>query len=310
MGQKVIVFGGSGFLGSHVADALSDAGFQVSIFDKRLSPYLRNDQKFIQGDILDLDAVIKATQGQAFIYNFAGLADINEAKDKPLETAHLNIIGHINILEAARHAQAKRFVYASTVYVYSESGSFYRASKQAGERYVELYYEKYNLPFTILRFGSLYGPRADDRNAIYRFIRDAVTKSEIHYKGTGEEMREYIHVFDAAKSSVQILEDMFKNQHIIITGHQQFRVRDVMTMIGEMLIDRSTKLIFENEDVEAHYNITPYAYRPKLGKKLLNNMFVDMGQGILDCIFELSAGSQTNQPLKPTGTVKEHDAIQ
>lgn len=284
MSEKAIVFGGSGFLGSHVADELSSRGMAVTIFDKNPSPFLQKSQKIILGDILDLESVVTACKGMDYVYNFAGLADINEAKDKPLLTAQLNIIGHTNVLEASRTAEVRRFVYASTVYVYSESGSFYRVSKQTGEKYTELYWDKYKLPYTILRYGSLYGPRADRRNAIYRFIDSALREGKIHYKGTGEELREYIHVGDASRASVDILKPEFENQHIVITGPQMLRIRDVITMISEMLPGSIVKAAYENEDVEAHYNITPYAFKPRIGKKLLVNPFVDMGQGVLECV--------------------------
>lgn len=286
--SKAIVFGGSGFLGSFVADELSIRGYEVTIFDRLRSPYLRNDQKMIVGDILDESLVLKSCQNMDIVYNFAGLADINDAKNKPKLTAELNILGNINILEASRINQVKRFVFASTVYVYSESGSFYRASKQASEKFIELYQERYNVPFTILRYGSLYGRRSDERNAIYRFIHEALTKKQINYKGTGDELREYIHAYDAASASVQILSEEYLNQHVIITGHQAMHVRDVMTMISEMIDQEKIAIKFDNGPLEAHYNITPYAYKPRPGKKLVVNPFVDLGQGILDCIHEIA----------------------
>ena len=285
--KKVVVFGGSGFLGSHVADALSDRGYKVTVFDLNPSPFLRQDQEMVLGNILDKNDVIKVCHGADYVYNFAGLADINEAKEKPVQTAELNIIGNLNILEGARLAQVRRFVYASTVYVYSSSGSFYRASKQACENFVELFFEKYGLPFTILRYGSLYGRRSDLRNTIHRFIYTALTEGELRYQGTGEELREYIHAVDAATASVQALDAAFENQHFVITGSQVSRVKDVMMMISEML-ENKIKLTCENLGLEAHYNITPYTFKPKLGKKLVVNPYVDMGQGLLDCIHEIS----------------------
>lgn len=301
--KNVVVFGGSGFIGSHVADELASRGFTVTIFDLQPSPFILPNQRFVAGDILDQAKVLSACHGQDVVYNFAGLADINEAKDRPLDTAQLNIIGHLNILEGARTAKVNRIIYASSVYVYSETGSFYRVSKQAGEKFTELYSEKYGLPFTILRYGSLYGPRADHRNAIFRFVESAIHSGEIRYKGTGDELREYIHAYDAAKASVDVLSKDFENQHLVITGPQLFRVKDVISMISEILKDQDIKTIFENSDIEAHYNITPYAYKPRLGKKLLVNPFVDMGQGILECIHsiheaKISAGNHPNAPKR------------
>lgn len=287
---KTIVFGGSGFLGSHVADELTDQGFDVTIFDLHPSPFLLKNQKMVVGNILDKAAVLEACRGADYIYNFAGLADIGEAAESAELTAQLNINGNINVLDAARANNVKRFVYASTVYVYSEAGSFYRVSKQASEKFVELYGERYKLPFCILRYGSLYGRRADHRNAIFRFVKDAIQKKQISYQGTGDEMREYIHVQDAAEASVVCLAEQYLNQHLTITGHQTFRVKDVMMMIAEIL-GKDVSLNFRNEDVEHHYSITPYAYKPRPGKKLTVNPFVDMGQGILDCIHEIAEKS-------------------
>src|SRR5690349_17052567 len=124
--SKAIVFGGSGFLGSHVADELSNQGLDVTIFDIKGSTFLKPNQRQVVGDILDKATVMQACEGMDYVYNFAGLADINEARENPELTAQLNVMGNVYILEAARKFKAKRFIYASTVYVYSESGSFYR----------------------------------------------------------------------------------------------------------------------------------------------------------------------------------------
>ena len=72
MSKKAIVFGGSGFLGSHVADVLSDDGLDVTIFDRRQSPYLRPDQTMVIGDILDANKVRETIKGQDVVYHFAG----------------------------------------------------------------------------------------------------------------------------------------------------------------------------------------------------------------------------------------------
>jgi|ETNmetMinimDraft_13_1059891.scaffolds.fasta_scaffold15229_2 UDP-glucose 4-epimerase len=284
--ENVVIYGGSGFLGSHVADALSIEGYKVRIFDQNPSPYLRNGQKMIVGNLMDCDAVIKAAKDCRFVYNFAGLADIDVAKDRPMETVSLNVLGNVHALEAARLAKAKRFVFASTIYVFSESGSFYRASKQASERFVETYQEQYGLPYTILRYGSLYGRRADKHNGIYRLLKQALENKSITYDGDGKAMREYIHVKDAAKLSVQILEENYANRHLILTGQERMMVKNLMKMIAEMLPD-DIKLYFGNEQMYGHYVMTPYAFHPKVGHKLVANDFVDLGQGILDCLAEL-----------------------
>lgn len=284
--EKVIVFGASGFLGSHVADALTAAGYRVRLFDRVASPFLKGNQEMIVGDIMDLNQVIEATQGTSIVYNFAAIADIDEAHDKPIPTATINVLGNMHTLEAARIAGARRFVFASTVYVYSESGSFYRASKQAAERFTETYHERYGLDYNILRYGSLYGRRSDRRNGIYRMLREAIEQHSITYKGSGEAMREYIHVEDAARMSVQVLAPEFANRHLILTGQEKLRIRDVMTMISEMM-PWPVDLHFDEANTIHHYKITPYAFQPKIGRKLVLNEHVDLGQGLLDCLREI-----------------------
>jgi UDP-glucose 4-epimerase len=282
----VVVYGGSGFLGSHVADALSDAGYNVRIFDLVPSPYLRPDQEMRLGDLLDEAQVVAACEGCRYAYNFAGLADIDDAKDRPVDTVKLNILGNVHVLEAARRAQVERYVFASTVYVYSEAGSFYRASKQASERFVEAYHDRYGLSYTILRYGSLYGRRADKRNGIYRLLRQALQEGRMSYSGSSEAMREYIHVTDAAKLSVQILGSDYANRHLVLTGQDRMTVKNLMTMISEM-VPGGVKVEFSESRLYGHYVMTPYAFQPKIGHKLIATDHVDLGQGLLDCLAEM-----------------------
>ena len=284
--EIAIVFGASGFLGSHVAEALSTDGYRVRLFDLSPSSYQRHDQEMIVGDVMNLEEVTKAAQGAAVVYNFAAIADIDEAHEKPLATAAVNILGNMNVLEAARLAGARRFIFASSIYVYSESGSFYRASKQAAERFIETYHERYGLDYTILRYGSLYGRRTDARNGIYRMLHEAVEKRSITYGGSGEAIREYIHAEDAARMSVQVLAPEFANRHLILTGQERMRIKDVMTMISEIM-PWPVELHFDEANAVHHYEVTPYAFQPRIGRKLVLNEHVDLGQGLLDCLREI-----------------------
>jgi len=284
--MKAIVFGGSGFLGSHVSDALTDAGYEVKIFDLEPSQYLRADQEMITGDILDAQQVTNAVKDCEYVYNFAGIADLDDATTKPIETIKSNIEGTVNILEACRQAGVKRFIYASTVYVYSEKGGFYRCSKQAAELYIEEYQRCYCLDYTILRYGTLYGPRADQRNSIYRYLYQALKENKIDVFGDGEELREYIHVRDAAEMTVRILAPEFSNQHFIITGHHPIKLKQLMATIKEIL-NNSIKFAYTLGNNPAHYSITPYSYVPKIGRKLAIDCYCDLGQGLLECLSEI-----------------------
>ena len=83
--MKILVTGGSGFLGSHVADELTKKGHEVTIFDNKKSDYIRKDQKMFVGDITDIKSINKAIKGKKFVYHFAGMADIKETNKKPLD---------------------------------------------------------------------------------------------------------------------------------------------------------------------------------------------------------------------------------
>lgn len=281
--MKAVVFGGSGFLGSHVADALTNTGYDVIIYDIKPSSYLRDSQEMVIGDILDEIEVENAVINCDIVYNFAGIADIDEASQKPLDAVRYNVVGNSIILEACRKAKVKRFVFASSLYVYSKAGSFYRSTKQACELLIENYSEMFELPYTILRYGSLYGPRADEKNAIYKYIKEALIKGKIIRDGDGEELREYIHVLDAARGSVEILSEEFINQYVIITGNQQMKVKDLLFMIREIL-DNKVEIEYRAAANNYHYEITPYTFTPKIAKRIVSKTYLDLGQGILNCI--------------------------
>jgi UDP-glucose 4-epimerase len=285
--MKVLVTGGSGFLGSHIADALNEAGHEVTIFDLQPSSYLRPGQKMVCGDILDLQLLDELVQGKEVIYHFAGIADIDECAKRPIDTVKYNILGTVNLLEVARKVGLKRFVFASSAYVYSDSGYFYRSSKQACESLIGDYQKLYGLNYTCLRYGSLYGDRADERNSIFKFIKQSLTENKITYHGTGEELREFIHVRDAAQISIEILRKEYENQHVVLTGNEKMRYIDLLEMIKEMLGGKIDIEVLPSER-KAHYKITPYNFSPKLGRKIINNPHIDMGQGLLQCMAEIS----------------------
>jgi UDP-glucose 4-epimerase len=286
--RRATVFGGAGFLGSYVADALADGGYQVVVFDKVASPHLRSGQIGIVGDILDPVAVAAAIEGSSVVYNYAGIADIDEASKDPIETVRINILGNTILLEAARRAKVERFVFASTLYVYSSAGAFYRSTKQACELIIEDYQKAHGLAYTILRYGSLYGPRAGATNGIGRIVSEAVTSGCIERVGTGDEVREYIHVWDAARSSVDVLAKEYENSHVMISGQQSIRVGDLLSMIRSMLGGNVTINYREPDKTSAgataHYDVSPYAFNPKVARKIIRTSYVDLGQGLLDLI--------------------------
>jgi len=289
--NKVIVFGGSGFIGSHVADHLTKVGYKVVIYDLKESPYLKHEQDMIVGDILDQEKVDLTVKGATAVYNFAALADIEKTLDQPIETLNINLLGTIKILEACRKNKIKRFIYASTIYVQSKEGGFYRCSKQAAEEYIHEYHYRYGQDYCILRYGSLYGPRCGEENGLWKLLKTAITENELRYIGHSDTFREYIHIDDAAKASVMALGKEFKNHHVVLTGQEPMKVLNVLKMIGEIL-DIKKDVEFLDEDYTGHYKSTPYYYKDSVGMKYIPPLHIDLGQGIIQMINEIKNSKQ------------------
>ena len=286
---NVVILGGSGFLGSYVADELTRRNYNVTIADLNKSKYIKNNQKFVEINILDIENIKSLIKDADIIYNFVAIANLDDAINDPINAMNINVMGNLNILEACRiNGNIKRFVYASSAYALSKEGSFYGISKQSSEKLTEEYYERYGLKYTIIRYGSLYGERASHNNYIYNLLYDSLTSGELKFKGDGEDLREYIHASDAAKLSVDILENIqYENEHIILTGIEKLKRIDLLTMINEIMQD---KLIIKqvSDNNMGHYKITPYSYHPTVAKKLVANPYIDLGQGLLECIQEIS----------------------
>ncbi len=285
---RVLVTGGSGFMGSHLVDALVERGHDVTVFDRAPSPWLPAAARMVLGELGDLAALTGVVRGHDAVYHLAGFADLNAARSRPLETVHANIVGTVNLLEAMRETGAQRFLFASTVYVYSREGGFYRCSKQACETYIDEYAASYGLRHTVLRYGSLYGPRADRSNGVHRLLYQAMTEGRIGYTGTPDDIREYIHVEDAARLSVDVMAAEFEGKHVLLTGPSALRAADLFTMFQEIL-GRDVAVDYRRaEGARAgHYSVTPYAFTPKPGRKLVTTEYVDMGQGLLQMVEEL-----------------------
>ena len=282
----VSVFGGSGFLGSHVADQLSIAGYKVRVIDLAPSPWLRDDQEMVIANVKNRNDVERAVEGSDIVFNFAALADLNEGLNNPIETIETNILGNAFIMEACLKYGVERFVYASTIYVFSREGGFYRCSKQSSEHYIEEYSKRYGLNYTILRYGSLYGPRSDKSNGLYRIVKNAINTGRITYKGSEDSLREYIHVEDASIASIELLAKDYKNQSIVLTGQEPMRVFEMLEMLREIL-DLKEDVNFLNEEQLGHYIRTPYSYQPKLGRKYIPSCHVDLGQGLLQLVHDV-----------------------
>ena len=283
--KSAVVFGGSGFLGSYVVEELVERGWWVRIADLNAPHEELKFGDYVFCDLNNKDSLAEVIQVETdVVYNFAGMSDLDEALNQPLLTMELNILGNLHILETCRKHKVRHFVYASSAYACSESGSFYGISKLSSEKIVEEYQKRYGLDFTIIRYGSLYGERADHRNGVYRLLRQALEKGEILHRGDGEEVREYIHAKDAAKLSADILMSKeFQNRHVLITGLELLKQKNLLKMIQEMCPNQVSVKMTEKH-YTGHYEVTPYSFRPMVARKLVANPFIDLGQGLVECM--------------------------
>jgi len=283
--SRLLVTGGAGFLGRHLVEALVSRGHEVTVFDRApSSPVL--ETRVVQGDLGDRVALANVIRDHDAVYHLGGFADLNAAKTRPLDTVQTNILGTVNLLEAMREVGVSRLLFASTAYVYSREGGFYRCSKQACESYIEEHARMFGTRYTVIRYGSLYGPRADASNGVYRLLREAMTEGKISYAGAPDDLREYIHVEDAARLSADLLDPSHEQQHVMLTGPNPTRAAELFMMFQEIL-GRRIDVEYRRTEGGGHYAVTPYAFTPRPGRKLSTNHYVDMGQGLLRMIEDL-----------------------
>ena len=288
--RKVVIFGGSGFIGSYVVDEFLKNNYEVICADLKPSKYIDN-KYFKKCDILDTKTVNEIVSGNDIVFNFAGFANLDDAISNPVKTIELNVMGNLNILEACRVHNVKRFIYASSAYAMSDKGSFYGISKLTSEKLIEEYSKKFDLEFTIIRYGSVYGERDYYNNYIYNLLKNAYKTGKIVHSGDGEEIREYIHAADAAKLAVKIVEsDEFINEHIILTGIEKIKRKELFEMIKEILGNK-IEIKLKKDGYHNHYKITPYSFHPTRSKKLIANPFIDLGQGLIECLKNIEANN-------------------
>ena len=286
--KKVLVIGGSGFLGSHIADIFTKKKYQVTIFDKKKSPWIQAKQKIIISNLNNTKKLEQAIKNSDFVYHFAGMSDIGDCLNNPQLSAQINILFTLKVLEFCAKYKIKRLVFASTIYIHSAQGGFYRISKQASELYIEEYNKRYSLDYTILRFGTVYGARSSKKNNLTKIISNALKKNILKYTGgTSNAVRRYINVKDAAKASYEILNNKFKNKNVLITGKKKVRITKIMKLLSKMLNIKS-KPQYKKITKYGHYNITPYTYKKKPEIKYFPKRNIEIKHGLISLINELS----------------------
>ena len=249
--MKVLVTGGAGFIGSHVVDKLRAAGHEPRILDLTPSPY-HADVETVLGD-LGLPAVVQqALDGIDSVLHLAAVADVDQVAKNPTLTDQVNTRGTQVLLEAARDADVKRFVYASTIWVYGDAAGpealdedtplglpkhFYTATKIAGEMYTASYGELYGLEWTILRFGIPYGPRARPTAVVPAFTAKALAGQPLLIAGDGTQSRRFVYVEDLAEGVVAALVPEAANRVYNLVGRENTSVRAIARAVRDVVGD-------------------------------------------------------------------------
>ncbi len=246
--MKVLVTGGSGFIGSHVVDKLRDKGVKVRVYDG-IMPAYRDDIEYYQGSILDRNTLGFAMNGIDAVMHLAAIADVKDVFGEPLKSEAINVRGAINVLEAARTAELGRVIYGSTTWVYSEAESndvdettplhapshFYTATKLAGEYYCQSYNKLYGLDVTILRYGIPYGPRARDGAVIPIFVKKALNGEVLTIAGDGSQFRKFIYVEDLAEGNALALKSIANNKTYNLDGIEKITIKQIAETIQKII---------------------------------------------------------------------------
>jgi UDP-glucose 4-epimerase len=199
----------------------------------------------------------------------------------------VNVIGTAKCLECARNSGVERFIFASSVYASSKRGNFYRVSKQAAEALCKTYAEEFSLEYTICRYGSLYGREANHWNFMYGVIKSLLTTGEYVFTSSPDAMREYIHIYDAARETVRIAQDpVYCNKSVLLTGHQKMKMQDLFDTIKEIL-GTDVKIHYKPEKHHPHYIRTPYSFESDVPIRINLSHYIDINEGILDCLNEV-----------------------
>tara|TARA_Y100001970_G_C14249269_1_gene870592 strand:+ start:2685 stop:3563 length:879 start_codon:yes stop_codon:yes gene_type:complete len=286
--KRVLILGGNGFIGSNIAKELIKRNYKVTIFDRNKSNNFNKKINTIISNLKNKIKLEKAIKNSDIIYHLAGIADIGEAMKDPIKTFETNVLYTLEILKLSVKYKIKRLIFASTIYVHSEQGGFYKISKQASELSIEEFSKRYNLNYTILRFGTVYGPNSDKRNNLTKIVTDAINYKKLNYSGgTSKAIRRYIHVYDAAKASCEILNKKFINKNILITGKKNIKITKVMKFLSKMLNIKS-KPSYEKVAKKGHYDVTPYTYKKNQEMKFFPKKNISIEEGLKSLIKELS----------------------
>ena len=250
--MRVLVTGGSGFIGSHVVDKLRLRGHEPVIYDLRPSPWHEPGTVDTRlGSITDREALERALHSCDAVAHLAAVADVNDVHAEPEDAERVNARGTVAVLEAARRAEVKRIVYASTIWVYSDChedavdedtllpapSHLYTSTKLAGELYCKAYQELYGIDYTILRFGIPYGPRAREAAVVPAFVGKALRGEPLTLAGDGSQSRRFVYVEDLADGVALGLEEVASNRVYNLASAENVTIKQIAENVKQQLGD-------------------------------------------------------------------------
>lgn len=210
--MKIVVTGGAGFIGSHIVESLVQLGHQVVVYDNFSSGLLDNirgvECEIIEGDILDSEKLSRAFQGAEVVSHQAAQLEIFRSTDDPLFDVNMNIVGTLNVLEAAKKRGVRHVLNASSACVYGQAHGMtseksearpnwaYGVSKLAAERYGLIYSDSNAPDVTSFRYGIVYGEREWYRRVLTIFVKRALEGKPLVIFGDGDQLRDFVHVSD------------------------------------------------------------------------------------------------------------------
>ena len=248
--MRVLVTGGSGFVGSYVATELAEAGHQVAVFDLRPSRV----GEFVQGDLTRLEDLVAATRDVDAVCHLGAVGDVYLAFEKPWLAASLNVVGTTNVMEAARVNGLRKVVYASTWEVYGHPirqpideehpctpDHPYNITKLAGEQMVLSYSKLKGTPGVALRLGTAYGLGMRPNSVFSIFVDRARQGEPITIQGSGAQARQFTHAADIARAFRLAAESDVSGEAFNVVAEENVSIRQLAEMVAAEL---PTEVVF------------------------------------------------------------------